>query len=133
MAVEDASNSTPESSAPLVSQQTSDSTYDMEANAGREEPPQDEKNLGHEYTIPTAVKFTWLGAYFVLSLLLTIYNKLVLGVVRDILNASRTRCNLENLKTVANIGLVSLPMAPHVPPHVGFRPRHAVHDAHGLL
>lgn len=133
MAVDEASNSAPDSSAPLVSQQTPDSTYDMEANAGREEPPQDEKNLGHEYTIPTAVKFTWLGAYFVLSLLLTIYNKLVLGVVRDNLRAPRTRWHLQNLNIVANICLVSLPMAPHVPPHVGFRPRHAIYDAHGLL
>ena len=47
--------------------------YDAEAR------PQ---NLDHEYSIPSTVKFTWLGTYFMFSLTLTLYNKLVLGMVR---------------------------------------------------
>lgn len=75
-------DSTSGSSAPLMAtREEIDPNYDMEANAGRPEPPQDEKNLAHEYSIPAAVKYTWLATYFVLSLMLTIYNKLVLGVV----------------------------------------------------
>lgn len=58
----------------------SDSAVDMEANAGRSDAAS-QSNLDHEYSIPSTVKFTWLGTYFLLSLLLTIYNKLVLGVV----------------------------------------------------
>ncbi|TQV96858.1 Drp1p [Cordyceps javanica] len=58
-----------------------DSAVDMEANAGRPEATT-QSNLDHEYSIPSAVKFTWLGTYFLLSLLLTIYNKLVLGVFK---------------------------------------------------
>lgn len=53
---------------------------DLEAEAGRVEAPKD-KNLDHEYSIPTTVKFAWLGTYFFFSLLLTLYNKLVLGMV----------------------------------------------------
>lgn len=58
-----------------------DAAADVEAGAGRAEPPA-HANIDHEYSIPSTVKFTWLGTYFLLSLLLTIYNKLVLGVVR---------------------------------------------------
>ncbi|KAJ5320685.1 hypothetical protein PENANT_c073G10554 [Penicillium antarcticum] len=32
-----------------------------------------------EYQTPTTVKFIWLGAYFLFSMLLTMYNKLILG------------------------------------------------------
>lgn len=53
---------------------------DVESEAGSQEPPRNQ-NLDHEYSIPSTVKFTWLGAYFFFSLLLTIYNKLVLRVV----------------------------------------------------
>ena len=53
---------------------------DFESQAGSNEPPRDQ-SLDHEYSIPTAVKFSWLGAYFFFSLLLTIYNKMVLRVV----------------------------------------------------
>jgi hypothetical protein len=53
---------------------------DLEAEAGRVDAPKD-KNLDHEYSIPSTVKFAWLGTYFFFSLLLTLYNKLVLGMV----------------------------------------------------
>lgn len=53
---------------------------DIEDTAGREEAPKGQ-NLDHEYTIPSHVKFAWLGTYFFFSLLLTLYNKLVLGMV----------------------------------------------------
>ncbi|KAI9898993.1 hypothetical protein N3K66_005454 [Trichothecium roseum] len=52
---------------------------DVENEAGRDEPPKD-KNLDHEYSVASSVKFAWLGTYFFFSLLLTIYNKLVLGM-----------------------------------------------------
>ncbi|KAG6061232.1 hypothetical protein E4U17_002235 [Claviceps sp. LM77 group G4] len=52
---------------------------DVEASAGRPEPSSDQ-NLDHEYSIPSTIKFTWLGTYFFFSLLLTLYNKLVLGM-----------------------------------------------------
>ncbi|POR32248.1 Putative sugar phosphate/phosphate translocator [Tolypocladium paradoxum] len=53
--------------------------HDVESDAGRPEPPSDE-NLEHEYSIPSTIKFAWLGTYFFFSLLLTLYNKLVLGM-----------------------------------------------------
>lgn len=71
-----------DSSVPLMSGVQHDINYDMEANTTRKEPKEQHTNLDHEYTIPSTIKFTWLGTYFLLSLLLTIYNKLVLGVVR---------------------------------------------------
>lgn len=54
--------------------------HDVESDAGSPEPPPTQ-NLDHEYSIPSTVKFTWLGTYFFFSLLLTLYNKLVLGMV----------------------------------------------------
>lgn len=39
-----------------------------------------DQNLDHEYSIPSTIKLTWLGTYFFFSLLLTLYNKLVLGM-----------------------------------------------------
>lgn len=59
---------------------------DVEASAGRPEPPSDQ-NLDHEYSIPSTIKFTWLGTYFFFSLLLTLYNKLVLGMVSHLAQA----------------------------------------------
>ncbi|KPM43323.1 hypothetical protein AK830_g3155 [Neonectria ditissima] len=52
---------------------------DLENDAGRAEPPKDQ-NLDHEYSVASTVKFAWLGTYFFFSLLLTLYNKLVLGM-----------------------------------------------------
>lgn len=52
--------------------------------AGKSESDSQNQNLDHEYSIPSTVKFTWLGTYFFLSLVLTLYNKLVLGMVRSI-------------------------------------------------
>ncbi|UKZ64808.1 uncharacterized protein TrAtP1_006018 [Trichoderma atroviride] len=48
--------------------------------AGKSESDAQNQNLDHEYSIPSTVKFTWLGTYFFLSLVLTLYNKLVLGM-----------------------------------------------------
>ncbi|KAL7945128.1 triose-phosphate transporter family domain-containing protein [Trichoderma barbatum] len=53
-------------------------SHDLEA--GKTQSESKDQNLDHEYTIPSAVKFTWLGTYFFFSLILTLYNKLVLGV-----------------------------------------------------
>lgn len=39
-----------------------------------------------EYQTPMTVKFMWLGSYFLFSMLLTLYNKLLLGSVRMALN-----------------------------------------------
>ncbi|RDA95440.1 hypothetical protein CP533_5447 [Ophiocordyceps camponoti-saundersi (nom. inval.)] len=51
---------------------------DIESEADSDSLPN--QNLDHEYSIPSTVKFTWLGTYFFFSLLLTLYNKLVLGM-----------------------------------------------------
>ncbi|KAM3564265.1 hypothetical protein ARSEF4850_001943 [Beauveria asiatica] len=80
------SSQSPEPSPPLLKESPSpaspnDAAVDMEANIDRSEAAS-QSNLDHEYSIPSAVKFTWLGTYFLLSLLLTIYNKLVLGVFK---------------------------------------------------
>lgn len=73
----------PQEPVPLMSAEdrngNNGSNYDMEAAATRNDPKN--QNLEHEYSIPPAIKFTWLGTYFMFSLMLTIYNKLVLGVV----------------------------------------------------
>ncbi|OAA39171.1 hypothetical protein NOR_06431 [Metarhizium rileyi] len=69
---------------PLLSQgedgNSKPSNQDVEAGAGHSEPSRGEQNLDHEYSIPSTTKFTWLGTYFFFSLLLTLYNKLVLGM-----------------------------------------------------
>ncbi|KAH7374760.1 triose-phosphate transporter family-domain-containing protein [Plectosphaerella cucumerina] len=57
------------------------SQYDVEARAGITNNLKDktvEKPV--EYSISPNVKFAWLSAYFFFSLILTLYNKLVLGV-----------------------------------------------------
>lgn len=51
---------------------------DLEANGSSEDKAQ---NLDHEYSIPSTIKFAWLGTYFIFSLALTLHNKLVLGSV----------------------------------------------------
>lgn len=55
-----------------------------DVEAGKSESDPQNQNLDHEYSIPSTVKFTWLGTYFFLSLVLTLYNKLVLGMVSSI-------------------------------------------------
>lgn len=52
---------------------------DLENNVSHADAPKDQ-NLDHEYSIPSTVKFGWLGTYFFFSLLLTLYNKLVLSM-----------------------------------------------------
>jgi len=51
----------------------------LEAHITR--PKEDDPHPEVEYRTPPAVKYAWLGAYFFFSLLLTIYNKLILGKV----------------------------------------------------
>ncbi|KFA62088.1 hypothetical protein S40285_06786 [Stachybotrys chlorohalonatus IBT 40285] len=51
---------------------------DVEANSAAAANPRGQ-NLDHEYSIPSTVKFAWLGTYFFFSLALTLYNKFVLG------------------------------------------------------
>lgn len=69
---------------PLLSSEERDletkGELDLESHGARAEPPKNQ-NLEHEYSIPSTVKFAWLGTYFFFSLLLTLYNKLVLGMV----------------------------------------------------
>jgi hypothetical protein len=70
--------------------EASDLDDDIEAFAGQPTPvpaPKGE-NLDHEYSISNSVKFAWLAGYFVLSLGLTIYNKLVLSKVSLFLQLS---------------------------------------------
>ncbi|RSL67207.1 hypothetical protein CEP54_003400 [Fusarium duplospermum] len=68
---------------PLLSSEERDletkGELDLESHGARAEPPKNQ-NLEHEYSIPSTVKFAWLGTYFFFSLLLTLYNKLVLGM-----------------------------------------------------
>ncbi|KAF6815713.1 putative drug metabolite transporter superfamily [Colletotrichum sojae] len=59
-------------------------SYDLEANSttATEQQSEADKNRNNnpvEYTISPNVKFAWLSAYFMFSLVLTLYNKLVLG------------------------------------------------------
>jgi hypothetical protein len=56
---------------------------DLENDAGHTEPPKGQ-NLDHEYSVASTVKFAWLGTYFFFSLLLTLYNKLVLTMVSQL-------------------------------------------------
>ncbi|GJC95325.1 triose-phosphate transporter [Colletotrichum higginsianum] len=63
-------------------------SYDLEANASpaTEQQTNAERNRNPvEYTISPQVKFGWLSAYFMFSLVLTLYNKLILGAVRYLL------------------------------------------------
>jgi hypothetical protein len=43
--------------------------------------PGEKRSVELEYETPNSVKFIWLGTYLFFSLLLTLYNKLVLGSV----------------------------------------------------
>lgn len=42
----------------------------------------EKRNIELEYETPNTIKFLWLGTYFFFSLMLTLYNKLVLGSFR---------------------------------------------------
>lgn len=59
-------------------------SYDLEANstaATEQQANADRVRNPVEYTISPQVKFGWLSAYFMFSLVLTLYNKLILGAV----------------------------------------------------
>lgn len=72
-----------EHAVPLMSQDEREEgkpePMDLEANGHSEQPKA--QNLDHEYSIPSTIKFAWLGTYFIFSLALTLHNKLVLGSV----------------------------------------------------
>lgn len=71
-----------EHAVPLMSQEERDEgkqPLDLEANGSAEAVKA--QNLDHEYSIPSTIKFAWLGVYFIFSLALTLHNKLVLGSV----------------------------------------------------
>lgn len=63
-----------------------DENYDLEARAGVVQAQNTDDSSAQkpvEYSISPQVKFAWLSTYFLCSLVLTLYNKLVLGVVRS--------------------------------------------------
>lgn len=67
----------------------------------------EKRNIELEYETPNTIKFLWLGTYFFFSLMLTLYNKLVLGSVRiasGMISGPRTGAN-------ASISTVQVPMA----------------------
>lgn len=74
--------------------------FDVESDAGRGEEPKSQ-NLDHEYSIPSTVKFAWLGTYFFFSLGLTLYNKMVLTKVSS--------------SFTANSGRAASTLSPHLP------------------
>ncbi|KAJ5193870.1 Drug/metabolite transporter [Penicillium cf. griseofulvum] len=59
----------------LLSDSLSTTSDDLESNRKDEVTSSTEP----EYQTPISVKFTWLGSYFLFSMLLTLYNKLLLG------------------------------------------------------
>ena len=65
---------------------------DLEANRKDEQPT---PTTEPEYQTPTSVKFMWLGSYFFFSMMLTLYNKLILGSVRKVL-AMRIQPSADN-------------------------------------
>ena len=58
-----------------------DEDRDLEANC--KDAQTSEKSAAPEYQTPTTVKFLWLAAYFGFSMGITIYNKFILGSVRE--------------------------------------------------
>ncbi|KAI5458055.1 triose-phosphate transporter family-domain-containing protein [Mariannaea sp. PMI_226] len=68
---------------PLLTQEERDQDlkgeHDLESEAGRIQSAK-AQNIDLEYSVPSTVKFAWLGTYFFFSLLLTLYNKLVLSM-----------------------------------------------------
>ena len=46
-----------------------------------------------EYQTPTSVKFMWLGSYFFFSMMLTLYNKMILGSVRMVTLKPKSRAD----------------------------------------
>jgi hypothetical protein len=72
----------------LLSDTLSTTSDDLESNREDEATSSTEP----EYQTPTSVKFAWLGSYFLFSMLLTLYNKLLLGSVRMTLNMMSLKC-----------------------------------------
>ena len=68
----------------------------------------EKRNIELEYETPNTIKFLWLGTYFFFSLMLTLYNKLVLGSVRIDFHG---RVHALQSGTNASISIVQVPMA----------------------
>ena len=77
---------------------------DLEANQKDENTTA--TTLEPEYQTPTTMKFVWLGAYFLFSMLLTMYNKLILGSVSMVLRTCLSRLTM--------VSTVQIPLAPNV-------------------
>jgi hypothetical protein len=76
-------------------------SHDLEADRKDE---QSSRTTEPEYQTPTSVKFMWLGSYFFFSMLLTLYNKLILGSVR--MNTLKmTMPSTDNLASIVQIPL----------------------------
>ena len=93
------------------------SDFDVEARAGvaqsqTESGSSSEKPV--EYSVSPNVKFGWLTTYFFFSLILTLYNKLVLGVVRLGTPPPAFASLVGSCALTRH--LVPFPMAPHSPP-----------------
>jgi hypothetical protein len=89
------SNEEEEAELALLSHEDSLSTTgsdDLEANQKDENTTA--TTLEPEYQTPTTVKFIWLGAYFLFSMLLTMYNKLILGSVSMVLRMWLSRLTI---------------------------------------
>jgi hypothetical protein len=59
-----------------------DQNEDQKMIAEEESGRREKQKVELEYETPNTIKFIWLGTYFFFSLMLTLYNKLVLGSVR---------------------------------------------------
>lgn len=107
--------------------------YDVEARAGssaasapvNSQTADKSQEKPVEYSTSPSVKFGWLSAYFFFSLILTLYNKLVLGVVRRSVPDSRLRGKVAALlRPAINLEItpltcyppVPVPLAAHCPP-----------------
>jgi hypothetical protein len=75
---------------------------DLEANRKDEQPS---PTTEPEYQTPTSVKFVWLGSYFFFSMMLTLYNKLILGSVRTLM-AKKIMPSTDNSISIVQIPLV---------------------------
>lgn len=70
----------------------SDTLQDLEAQSPVPAPA---GPVNAEYRVPTRTKLAYLGGYFFLNLALTIYNKAVLGKVRERKSTRTKRAGLE--------------------------------------
>ena len=121
--------------APLVSNQEQNGNaehyYDMEHMSTEEAPKK--SNVEHEYSISPGIRFTWLGTYFVFSLMLTMYNKLVLGVVSSLPRTKMCFPRLQWIDVLKVVPLVPFFVASDLFAHFCIWPWHISHDATWIL